>query len=770
MIAISGLLRPMGAVCYRTLIWSLFWGIGQLISAPYSGMLMEFEQPDGKVVELKVWGDEFNIYAESQNGNPVLINPKTGYVEYARWNGLKNDLEPTGKIHTSINGSRYAIPNFQQKNLYQKVLKSRHVQIEKNKAEHFKHVDYQPKLSRQLKKAGSGPRTIFGMIILIDFPELKGAFSKEEIENWANLPGYNRFGNNGSVRDYFYDVSNGNIEYQNIVTNYYTAKNNKAYYDRDDGYYGSYELVQEALEGLEKEGVDFSKLTTDANGRAIALNIVYAGFTGKQWAKGIWPHRGAIPKTFYADGVSIRGYNISNMGSQLSLFTICHENGHMLFGWPDLYDYGGESKGTGNYCLMSGGADRTNPLPPNAYLRQQAGWQYSTNLNSNMLGSYFQLQSNSHENYVYLNKKTGLEMFIIESIAKMGRYQSAPDEGLMIWHVDLTGSNSDESMTPSRHYQISLEQADGNYDLEHNVNSGSPGDLFHKGNGKTFNDNSTPDAQWWDGKPSGLDISNISLPGPKMSFSFGEANMPYQEAPQELNYKRGLLGRYYEGEWSSLPYSFITKPVFHQATDNIDISSRIRNFNFGYNFEGYIYIPIQGSYKFQLESNDEAKLIIDDITASSHVFGQLENTQEIKFETGYHKFSLQYISRSRQPALTLNWSVNNSSFHPVPSENYFYDESKMLSIGEVKTLEKLFWNPQQKTLFVPGSMGGEIANIRVFNAQGRELADWKKRIGPGEKIYVPELKEILKAQKGLVFLNLLSPKKDFNLTILPEYR
>ena len=42
----------------------------------------------------------------------------------------------------------------------------------------------------------------------------------------------------------------------------------------------------------------------------------------------------------FADGVSTYRYQITNIGNSLTLATFCHENGHMICFWPDLYDYG----------------------------------------------------------------------------------------------------------------------------------------------------------------------------------------------------------------------------------------------------------------------------------------------------------------------------------------------------------------------------------------------------------------------------------------------
>ena len=73
-------------------------------------------------------------------------------------------------------------------------------------------------------------------------------------------------------------------------------------------------------------------------------------------------------------------------------------------------------------------------------------------------------------------------------------------------------------MLPGKHYECSLEQADGRFDLEHMKNDGDPQDLFSAMTRTRFGDSTKPDSRWWDGSPSGLDIAEISTPGMEMSF------------------------------------------------------------------------------------------------------------------------------------------------------------------------------------------------------------------------------------------------------------
>jgi len=82
-------------------------------------------------------------------------------------------------------------------------------------------------------------------------------------------------------------------------------------------------------------------------------------------------------------------------------------------------------------------------------------------------------------------------------------------------------------MTPESHYFVSVEQADGRFDLERYKNSGDSTDAYYAGNATSFTDTTVPNSKWWDGSPSGLNIVNISEAGSTMTYkiktSFSES-------------------------------------------------------------------------------------------------------------------------------------------------------------------------------------------------------------------------------------------------------
>ncbi|MHC4906251.1 MAG: M6 family metalloprotease domain-containing protein [Planctomycetota bacterium] len=520
----------------------LFFGVC-VQAAPHWGDMIEVAQPDGVSVSIKVWGDEFYIRAESLDGYTLTRDPQTGFICYA-------DVDNEGEfISTGIVYTGEALSELRSKNAWaqqrgqglKKGLKlARTKRIEKAninrallKVNQPGHVvptpDYVASDTGAPVSAAAAPLAgdILGLTLLIQFPDETGTISQSEIDNYCNQVGYNGYSNNGSIRDYFYDVSDGSLTYTNYVTTYYTALNNKSYYTDPNISYGTRagELIAEALDWLDDPNglnFDFSTLSIDGSNYMLAINAFYVGYSNSAWAEGLWPHQGGMYGDFTSDeGVKSGVYQITNIGSSLSLGTFCHENGHMICDFPDLYDYGHDSRGIGYYGLMASSGS-TNPRPPNPYFRDLKGWETIVEISADAPGTIRSHQANSFTTYRYSHPTNEQEFFLIESRLQTGRNSTIPDEGLLIWHVDEAkygyGANDEEDMTPELHYCVSVEQADGAFHLENDNNGGGSGDLFHAGDNDAFNDTTLPDAKWWDGSDSGLDISDISAVGSSMSF------------------------------------------------------------------------------------------------------------------------------------------------------------------------------------------------------------------------------------------------------------
>src|SRR5205085_7601210 len=95
--------------------------------------------------------------------------------------------------------------------------------------------------------------------------------------------------------------------------------------------------------------------------------------------------------------------------------------------------------------------------------------------------------------------------------------------GLAVYHCDILGSNELQQGSATQHYQCALLQADGERHLELNVNQGDGTDLFGATAGIALASQSRPNSREWDGRDSGLVVSDISGPGDTIAFRAGAA-------------------------------------------------------------------------------------------------------------------------------------------------------------------------------------------------------------------------------------------------------
>jgi len=486
-------------------------------AAPVFGKRTKLRQPDGTLVEVRIWGDEYHQIVESLDGFALVRDPTSGAICYAKPADGKEDLASSGVV------VGHPIP--------QSLALKRHLRPSaaaiRNRVSAARAAFSAPASAGTPQVAGTGepvPATtpsgrVEGICLLVDFSDDPGTIPPQTVWNFCNQIGYNGFGNNGSVRDYFYHVSKGHLTYTNFVPGqYYRASQPKSYYDNPNYRCPTraQELVIEALNALDAAGLDFSMYDADRDGQIDAINCLYAGTTSAGWAYGLWPH--CAPISFSADGVTASRYQITDMDGALYLDTFCHENGHLVCNWPDLYDYAGSSSGIGKFCLMCDMASRTNPVQPCAYLKYIAGWTQTTLLVSHQVG--LSISSDQNQVYKYSHPTKPNEYYLIENRQQTGRDTALPDAGLAIWHIDTYGTNT--TGDPGNN-EVTLVQADGRWDLEYGANQGDGTDLWKSPTYTACGSHTTPSTKWWDGNASGLGLSQISNSGSVMTFTFAAA-------------------------------------------------------------------------------------------------------------------------------------------------------------------------------------------------------------------------------------------------------
>jgi M6 family metalloprotease-like protein len=391
--------------------------------------------------------------------------------------------------------------------------------------------DHREALNRQVRSAGvhraPPQRTTVGeytaLCVLIDFPDRPQTIAQQEVESFCNQPGYRGFGNQGSVADYFRDASNGRLEVRTKVLPYYTAQQPFTHYDDADVPWPqrTQELIAEALKHHRERGESFAELTADDQQAVFAINVFHAGAQAATFSRGLWPHAWRLDAPLrLAAGRNALDYQLSAIGEQLSLGVYCHENGHMLCEFPDLYDRETNRRGVGRYCLMCLGchADARNPTLPGAYLRWRAGWG-----DAQGLAAGEQRLPPSSSNRFLIHRRSGVdtEYFLLENRRRDGRDAALAASGLAVWHIDELGDNFEpgRSMAGHQHAECRLLQADGLTELDDGSDDGDGTDLFGPGPDPVFVDGTARAPRWRDGTPAGLQIHSLRNDGDDLVFT-----------------------------------------------------------------------------------------------------------------------------------------------------------------------------------------------------------------------------------------------------------
>jgi M6 family metalloprotease-like protein len=500
----------------------------QAAAHPVSGELWRLRQPDGTLVDVRIWGDEYYQFVESLDGYTLVRDPSSGAICYARLSPNGSRLESTrvrvGSVDPStlrlVPGLRIHAEAAQAEAASARIDRERRVGM--GLASRGLPVD--------MPRAATTTGEVRGLVIIVDFEDQQATIPREDIDGLFNQIGYTGYDNNGSVRDYFRDVSNGLLDFTNFVAPvYYRAQKPFTYYDDCNLDYHARvpELFAEALDHLDAAGLDFSQFDNDGDGYIDALSMFYAGTTHCGWAQGLWSGAGYFwDWSWSADGVETERYQVVAMGPTLGIGAFCHEAGHMVMGWPDLYDYGGDSYGIGSYCLMCSFASRNNPVEPCAYLKALAGWSDVRVLNAGSPQEALEVPSEGSVVYKFPHPSLDNEYYLIENRQRTGRDELIPDDGLAIWHIDTEGWNSYNEMTPQRHYEVTLVQADGRWDMERRQNRGDETDLYPSAGKDACTECTVPSTKWWSGAQSGLAVGSISESDPVMTFNFSVGNSP----------------------------------------------------------------------------------------------------------------------------------------------------------------------------------------------------------------------------------------------------
>jgi M6 family metalloprotease-like protein len=293
-------------------------------------------------------------------------------------------------------------------------------------------------------------------------------------------------------------------------------------------------LTEDAVTAADPD-VDFSLYDNDGDGEVDALFVVHAGPGYEDTGNVNYVHSHAWVTSYHmlVDGVTVWRYSMepeeTGSGQLINIGVFCHEFGHVL-GLPDLYDYDYDSDGVGMWSVMAGGSwggGGARPVHFDAWCKSALGWVAPLVVQERLENE--QIDAVEIDPDIYQLFAFGIptsEYFLVENRRWISFDMSLPGQGLLIYHVDETVPNNNNQ----DHYKVAVEQADGEFDLEHNQGS-DPGDPWPgTTNNRTFDDFSVPDAWYYFLGPSEVSISDISDSDSSMFADLAVMyNLPFYE-------------------------------------------------------------------------------------------------------------------------------------------------------------------------------------------------------------------------------------------------
>ena len=515
----------------KKLFFTVFCALACLVASavPAIPTPQKVTQPNGEALTVRIKGDEFFHYMTTVDGYTIVKNAQ-GYYAYGT---LVNDQVVASKIIARDAEKRSASDNAwlaaTGKNLKSasKVAQGIRARAQRDALPHLNRINY---------------NNFHGLVILVEFNDAH--FTRSDVQefyghmiNDVDYTGYtnedgtaNPYGScTGSVRDYFYDNSNGIFSPQFDVVGPVEVN-----YSVDQGNQYAYNIFQSAVQKVNPY-VDFSQYDLDNNGAVDLIYFIYADTPSSSDSSSpnhIWPHRSSFYSYVKYDGKYIRDYACSaeyiyakSQGIFDGIGTICHEFSHVL-GLPDLYDTNenddntnGEAQHPGEWDLMAGGNYQNNARTPVAYSLYD---RYSTGFANYQVitaeGEYtLNPTSTTGEGYI-LKTPTNKEVFLIDNrqnTTKWDRY--APGHGMIIARMDSTNAtvwnNNAPNGNATRLY-YELLRAGGSIAFQ------SPTDPFPGTRGVSMVTNDTyANLMAWGNKPNQYVLYNIREEGDVVKFN-----------------------------------------------------------------------------------------------------------------------------------------------------------------------------------------------------------------------------------------------------------
>ncbi len=543
--------------------------------------LIKFMQPD-KTTTLMLYlkGDERVHWAETVDGYSLVTNDG-GFFVYATTDEMGN-MVPSPFVATDVDQRSQQVRQFLEQT-------PKHLFFSKMQVDAMKSIwrmrDNMENRADKVNSSISGNRKI--LVILMGFRDKRFITLRSMVNSLFNNVNYTTTGVYGSVHDYYYENSYGQLNLTADVKGPYTCDSNAAFYGRNDNQSVGYQsFATEAIMAAAPH-VDFSDYDGDGDGVVDCIHILFAGY-GEEAGGGadcIWSHKWNLFQPLRYNNTDINTYSCSpefggNSNQSLTkIGVVCHEIGH-VFGAPDFYDTdyegsGGQYPGTGKWDLMASGSwnvGGASPAHHNPYTKSEIyGW---TSLKTLSTPSCYTLLPSSTDStsFYKLNTTTPGEYYIVENRQQINFDRGLPGHGMILYHLNSqTWSNTTHpqflyvvSATQSSHIPAGPVATYAGVDTPEAPFPGNTG-------ANTLNDTTKPALISWAGNNSSHRLSFIGENQNSHTVSF-----VYNDgcSPEATNFSgEGVSGNAIQLSWT--PFGGQKVMVVVNDTDNFTAPQQI---------------------------------------------------------------------------------------------------------------------------------------------------------------------------------------------------
>jgi hypothetical protein len=152
-----------------------------------------------------------------------------------------------------------------------------------------------------------------------------------------------------------------------------------------------------------------------------------------------------------------------------------------------------------------------------------------------------------------------------------------------------------------------------------------------------------------------------------------EPALVLRNADNPSNTSQGLLYRFYQGNWGSMPAWTSMNPTTTGTTANFDLTKAEVGDNFGLRFTGYIDVPTDGAYTFYTNSDDGSKLFIGttEVVNNDGNHAPQERSGTIGLKAGKHAIRVEFFENGGGELLEVRYAGPGIAKQLIPASALF---------------------------------------------------------------------------------------------------